>query len=175
MTPTHEGAPELSFSQFAPMPEVEAIQSPALGAFLLWRMGASYQAAGPTSPRLDLHFLVLPLVLHGGTREVITSTNSASGLSKFVYKMLDTESELIALNARVHALKDLTLASVSLGVSTGLLWLDHETGLVCSLDTNKKPIVLEGIKNLERGAERLGHWFGQLPRTQVFSMLRVHC
>lgn len=160
-------------SQTGPVSEVEAIQSPALGAYLLWRMGASFQSHSPDAPRIDMHFLVLPLVLHARTLTVISSTNPVSGLSKVVHKMLDTESELIAVNARALALRELTLASLSLGVATGLLAVDHEAALVYSLDTNRKPVVAEGVKQMERGAERLGLWFAQLPQEQVFSMLRV--
>lgn len=153
--------------------EVEAIQSPALGAFLLWRMGAAFQTDSTTAPRMELHFLVLPLLFHAGTLTVIASTKPSSGLSKFVHKMLHSESELIAINARASALRDLTLASLSLGVATGLLAIEHETALVYSLDTNRKPSVAEAIKNMERGAERLGLWFARLPKEQVFSMMRV--
>lgn len=156
-----------------PVPEVEAIQSPALGAYLLWRMGASFQTNSPNAPRMDLHFLVLPLLLHAGTLAVISSTNPASGLSKFVHKMLDSESELLAVNARAIALRELTLASLSLGMATGLLGIDYEAARVFSLDTNRKPAVAEGVKQMERGAERLGLWFAELPKEQVLSMLRV--
>lgn len=155
--------------------EVEAIQSPALGAYLLWRMGASFQANSPDAPSIDLHFLVLPLLLHAGTLTVISSTNPASGLSKFVHKMLNNESELIAVNARTVVLRDLTLASISLGVSTGVLGIEHEAARVYSLDTNRKPAVAEGVRKMERSAERIGLWFAQLPKEQVFSMLRVAC
>lgn len=165
--PGHLGRPTGSVS------EVEAIQSPALGAYLLWRVGASFQANSPDAPRIDLQFLVLPLLLHVGTLKVISSTNPASGLSKFVHKMLDHESELIAVNARAVALRELTLASLSLGVATGVLGIDHEVARVYSLDANRKPAVAEGVKQMERGAERVGLWFAQLPKEQVFSMLRV--
>ncbi len=163
--PTPDGKPSVS--------EVEAIQSPAVGAFLLWRMGAAFQANSTAAPRMELHFLVLPLLLHTGTLAVVASTNTASGLSKFVHKMLDSESELIAINARASALRALTLASLSLGVATGLLAIEHETAFVYSLDTNSKPSVAEALKKVERSAERLGEWFAQLPKEQVFSMLRV--
>lgn len=157
----------------SPVSEVKAIQNPALGAYLLWRMGASFQANCADAPRIDMHFLVLPLLLHAGTLKVVSSTNSASGLSKFVHKMLDSESDLIAVNARAVALRELTLASLSLGVATGVLGIDHSAARVYSLDTNRKPAIAEGVKHMERGAERIGLWFAQLPKEQVFSMLRV--
>lgn len=156
-----------------PVSEVQAIQSPALGAYLLWRMGASFQANRPEGPRMDQQFLVLPLVLHSGTLAVISSTNPTSGLSKFVHKMLSNEGELIAVNSRAVALRDLTLASLSLGVASGLLTIHHNSARVYSLDTNRKPAVGEGVKQMGRAAERLGLWFAHLPKEQVFSMLRV--
>lgn len=155
--------------------EVEAIQSPALGAYLLWRMGTSFQANSVGAPRMDLQFLVLPLLLHSGTLAVISSTNSASGLPKFVHKMMGRESELIALNARVVDLRELTISSLSLGVTAGMLGVDYETARVYSLENGRKPMVSHGVKQMERSAERIGFWFSQLPREQVFSMLRVAC
>lgn len=166
-TPSHLVRPTGSVS------EVEAIQNPALGAYLLWRMGASFQTESANVPRIDLHFLVLPLLLHAGTLAVISTTNPMSGLSKFVHKMLDSESELIAVNVRARALRELTLASLSLGITGGLLRIDHEAARVYSLDTKAKPAVAEGVKQMGRSAERLGLWFSQLPKEQVFSMLRV--
>lgn len=157
-----------------PLSEVEAIQNPALGAHLLWRMGISFQASSSDAPQIDLHFLVLPLLLHAGTLTVLASTNPTSGLSKFAHKMLDNESELITLNARAVELRELTLASLSLGVSANLLLVDHDTARIYSLQTRKRPKALEGIKKMERGAERLGLWFAQLPREQVFSTLRIN-
>jgi len=173
MTPVSNDDPGQTAGPTGIVSEVEAIQSPALGAYLLWRMGAAFQATSPAAPGMDMHFLVLPLLFHGRTLAVISSTNSASGLSKFVHKMLDTESELIAMNARAVALREMTLASLSLGVDAGLLGIDYETARIYSLDTNRKPPVAEGVKKMERGAERLGLWFAQLPKEQVFSMLRV--
>lgn len=167
--PDYLGRPNGSVS------EVEAIQSPALGAYLLWRMGASFQANSPNAPQMDLQFLVLPLLLHVETLTVICSTNTASGLSKFVHKMLENESELIAVNARAVALRELTLASLSLGVATGVLGIDYEAARVYSLDTIRKPAVSERVRRMERSAERVGLWFAQLPKEQVFSMLRVTC
>lgn len=173
--PILNASPDQSASSIGSVSEVEAIQNPALGAYLLWRMGASFQAYGSDPPRIDLHFLVLPLLLHVKTLEVISSTNPSSGLSKFVHKMLNNEGELISVNARAVELRELTLGSLSLGVTTGLLGIEHNAGRVYSLDTVRKPAVAEGVKSMERGAERLGTWFAELPKEQVFSMLRVAC
>lgn len=173
MTVTRSNSERNAFDPRVPVSEVEAIQSPALGAYLLWRAGASYQAASPRAPRLDLHFLILPLLLYAPTLSAITSTNPTSGLAKFVHKMLSTESELIALNSRALELRELTLRSLSLGVSGGLMAVNHDSAEVYSLDVDKKPAVPDAVRLLERGAERLGQWFASLPDAQVFSMLRV--
>jgi hypothetical protein len=104
---------------------------------------------------------------------VIASTNRASGLSKFVHKMLENEGELLSVNGRALALRELSLASLSIGVSTGLLRIDHDVARVYSLETSGKPMVAEGVKQMERCAERLGLWFSQLPEERIFSMLRM--
>src|SRR5262249_8795438 len=51
--------------------ELEIVQNPALGAYAIWRFGLSFQTEEGRPPSLPLAFLVLPLVLHRPTLEVI--------------------------------------------------------------------------------------------------------
>ena len=63
--------------------EAAIVQNPALGAFALWKFGLAYQARNGDRAVLPLAFLVLPLILHEETRQVVLSTQKSSGLTLF--------------------------------------------------------------------------------------------
>src|ERR1035441_4731796 len=68
--------------------EVRAVQNPALGAMLLWRCSVGYQGASATAAPMPipLLFVVLPIILHKQTAELLSSTQERSGLRKFTEK-----------------------------------------------------------------------------------------
>src|ERR1700754_2142945 len=65
--------------------EVYVMQNPALGALLLWRFVKAHAEAHPQKlgVPLPLAFLVLPLVWHATSAELIEGTMTASGLRKY--------------------------------------------------------------------------------------------
>src|SRR3546814_16848028 len=77
-----------SLSGPRPPTEVDLIQNPALGALLLWRFARTYQGEVAREVPLHLAFLVLPMVLHQGSRNEIVSTRKASGLTLFAAKQI---------------------------------------------------------------------------------------
>ena len=76
-----------SLSGPRPPTEVDLVQNPALGALLLWRFARTYQGEVAREVPLHLAFLVLPMVLHQGSRNEIVSTRKASGLTLFAAKL----------------------------------------------------------------------------------------
>ena len=157
----------------APFGEAELVQNPALGAFLLWRMGACFQQEGSISPRMEHAFLVLPLLLHRPTLNVITKTQTPSGLAHFVSKMHEREEELLAIHSRALQLRELTLQSLTIGMASGILAIDYSEGLVCALDVGKSPELPERLKPMQKAAAKLGIWFARLSLSQTLTMLRV--
>lgn len=156
--------------QFSP---VGLVQNPAFGAIVLWKFGQGFQAEKIDAlPPLNSFFLVLPIILHAETLEIVRSTYQSSGLAKFVSKVAENRERLYAIHERAVALRGLTLESVAAGISSQLLSVNYESAAVRANEL-KLPMLAEGIKIHLVGAERLGRWFSRLPQGQVFKLLQV--
>jgi ABC-three component (ABC-3C) system Middle Component 3 len=152
---------------------VELVQNPAFGSIVLWRFGRGYQKEKIGDlPQLLSFFLVLPLILHGPTLREIRSTNLPSGLTKLASKIAEQRERLLAVHDRAVALRDLTLQSIGMGITTNLFHVDYDSAFVRSNEA-KMPAPPERLKFHMSGAEKLGRWFARLPEGQVFSILQV--
>lgn len=159
-----------------PLGEAALIQNPALGAFALWNFGLSYQAEQAERPALPLAFIVLPLVLHQETRELIGSTLKASGLALFAEKLGERRENLLAVHHRAFQLRKLTLESIAVGASTRLLTIDYDAARLRanSLEgRSKRPQLPEKIKWINAATEKLGHWFAAVPDHQIARTLKI--
>jgi len=100
--------------------ETRNVQNPALGGMLLWRFTIGYEEASkvkaPTP--LPLLFIVLPMVYHKETADLISSTLKASGLRNYVNKFSETKtskSDLVyATYDRAIKMRGLSLESLGL-------------------------------------------------------------
>lgn len=157
----------------AKLSPVEIVQNPAFGAQILWSFGRGYQdeRVGALA-QLPTLFLVLPMILHAPTLEDIKSTYLTSGLTKLVGKVAVERERLYAIHDRALALRELTLQSVTVGISAKLLRLDYGDATVRANEA-KPPATPERLKLHVAGAEKLGRWFARLPPGQVFSLLQV--
>jgi hypothetical protein len=155
------------------MSPVELVQNPAFGAQLLWRFAKAYQDETPERlANLEVMFLVLPLVLHAGSLGYITSTFPMSGLGKMVEKLGNNRENLLAVHDRALLMRTLTLQSIGIGITSGLLHLNYDTALVRA-NAASQPRIVERVKNHLAGAHKLGVWFSHVPTPQVFSILQV--
>lgn len=156
--------------------EIEIIQNPALGAYILWRFGLGYQADDGRSALLPLSFLVLPLLLHRPTLDVISSTLKQSGLTLFAAKLGKERENLLAVHERALALRPLTFQSIGLGINQHLLTLDYASTTIRANaleDGARSPKIPERIKAFTGAAEKVGFWFSQLSYQQIGSILAV--
>lgn len=156
--------------------EMQIIQNPALGSYLLWVYGKAFQKEHETPSPVLLAFLVLPLLLHKPTVKLITSTYKRSGLSLFAGKFAENREDLLAVQARAAVLRPLTLQSISIGASARLFAVDYEAGALRAnqlADGFKAPSLPERLKALPPAAEKLGHWFATSGPHQVAMTLRV--
>lgn len=73
--------------------ETRNVQNPALGAMLLWRFTVGYEEASKVKAPapLPVLFIVLPMMFHQETSDLISSTLKASGLRNYVNKFLVIE------------------------------------------------------------------------------------
>lgn len=152
---------------------VSLVQNPAFGAFLLWQFGRSYQQEKPAElPILNLHFLVLPMLLHARTLEKIRSTQSGSGLAQVANKLAAEREQLLSIHGRALVFRSLTLESVGVGITSQLLHLDYESGTMRSNEV-RPPRMPERLRFHVRGAEKLGKWFARLEPDHIYSLLLV--
>jgi len=153
--------------------EVEIIHNPALGACLLWKMGAAFQQEGGADPSVVLQFLVLPILLHRSTLEIVNSTNKASGLVLFAAKLGEHQDELLATHERALVLRELSFRSLTAAIRARLILIDYKTCLSRSVHMDKPLTMPERTKPLIKGAERIGAWFARLSVNQIASILKV--
>jgi hypothetical protein len=156
--------------------ELEIVQNPALGAYMLWKFGLEFQRESGLNPALPLSFLVLPLLLHRPTLDTISSTRKSSGLFLLVAKLSEEREHLLALHDRAQMLRGLTLQSLGFAINADLITVQYTdaTTRSNSLDPSlKKPFLPERIKGLSGGAEKLGYWFSKVNISQVSSSLGV--
>lgn len=158
--------------------EAQNIQNPALGAAALWRFCCGYVEAHPVgdSPRLPLLFLVLPIVLHVATAELLRRTRPSSGLRAFAAKFGDSQISkqdlLLQVHERAIRWRLLSLQSIELAAAGHLLQLFEEGGAT-PLSRTKARGLPDEVKQLLADAEKLGAWCGQLTLHEVTTTLKV--
>lgn len=155
------------------MSPIALVQNPAFGAQLLWAFGRGYQEESDgLAASMLTYFLVLPLILHEPTLEEIRSTNLPSGLSKLASKLANERERLMAVHDRALRLRELSLQSLGVGISAGIVDVDYESGDVRAVDMilPKPP---HALRFHATGAEKLGRWFSRIPQNQIFALLQV--
>lgn len=158
--------------------EAQNVQNPALGAAVLWRFCCGFVEAHPASdaPRLPLLFLVLPIVLHQATAELLQRTRSTSGLRAYAAKFGDSaiskQDLLLQIHERAIRWRRLSLQSIELASAGRLIHLS-DAGAVIPLSRTKARALPDEVKQLLADAEKLGKWFGQLTLHEVTTTLKV--
>lgn len=158
--------------------EVQNIQNPALGATVLWRFCCGYVAAHPDGdlPRVPLLFLVLPIVLHQATAELLRRTRPSSGLRVFAAKFGDSQVSkqdvLLQVHERAVRWRALSLQSIELAAAAHLIQLS-DGGEVIPLSRTKARALPDDVKQILADAEKLGAWCGQLSLHEVTTTLKV--
>jgi hypothetical protein len=156
--------------------EAAIVQNEALGAFALWRFCLAFQARDGYAAMFPLTFLVLPLILHAPTLELLVATHKSSGLHLFTGKLGTRREDLLAVHARALVLRQLTLESLMLGEQSGLLRIDTQTARIWAnspSEDTRVPVLPERLKRITPACERLGHWFAGLSDHQVAHALEV--
>jgi len=156
--------------------ELNLVQNPALGAYALWQFGLGYQSHDGELAKLPAAFLVLPIVLHRPTLELVGSTQKGSGLALFAAKLAEREENLLAVHTRALVLRPLTLRSIGFAINAGIATLNYEEASIranAPTPRSRKPQVPERLRSLSNGAEKVGYWFAKMGLSQIASTLRV--
>jgi hypothetical protein len=160
--------------------EVKAVQNPALGAMLLWRCCVGYSSTHPTADAipLPLLFLVLPVLFHKETAEIVTSTRKRSGLrafaEKFQWAAQNKTDLLLAIGPRAQAMRKLTSDSLGLGVLSNLIAIEQQSGRVIALSrTPATAGIPTSVRPLLAGADKLGSWCSQASMYETALLFQV--
>jgi hypothetical protein len=154
--------------------ELEIVQNPSLGGYLIWQCGLSFQSEVSLQPSFPLAFLVLPLILHRPTLDLVTSTRKTSGLALFAAKVGEEQENLLAIHERARVLRGLSLQSVAFAINYGLIHLNYaEATFRSNTLTKKGPSIPERIKSMSAGAGKLGYWFSRMTLHQIATTLKV--
>ncbi len=159
--------------------EIQNVQNPALGSFLIWRFCCSYaNGSDQNSPTpLPLIFIVLPILLHEDTREFIQSTQKRSGLrafaDKFTPSKISKRDYLLALQNRAIAMKYLSIKSINIALASDLLSIDLETGYLIPLSYTLPKRNPDSILKMAKCAEKLGEWCSELSLHEISVILKV--
>lgn len=157
--------------------ELDIIQNPAIGAYLIWQLALGYQEEGAEAVPIPLAFLVLPMLLHRQTFDEVASTRKASGLPLFAAKFDKEREILMGIHGRAIQLRPLSLQSIGVAVTSKLVRIDYQTaqfhGYPLDLLDVRKPKLPERLKGFASAADKLGFWFSKLGLVQIASTLRV--
>lgn len=161
----------------AGLSELEIVQNPAFGAFLIWHFALGYQEDGADAAPIALAFLVLPLLLHRRTFDEVASTRKASGLPLFAAKFDKDREALMELHGRTLQLRALSLQSIGMAATARLVRVDYSAAMIHSfpqvlLDV-KKPVLPERLKGFAAASGKIGYWFSRLGLAQIASTLRI--
>jgi len=159
--------------------EVQYVQNPALGAVLIWRFSCGYFQAHPSrdSAALVLAYLVLPILFHEASRQVVRSTQTGSGLRTAVTKFEENQNPrqdvLLAVQTRAEVFRTLTTKSLGIAVSKSLVSIDTSARLVPLSLTAATAGVPGEARQLMRDAEKLGRWCALLTLHEISNLLKV--
>ena len=159
--------------------EARHVQNEALGAVLLWRYAAAWtehngQSAHPPVPLL---FVVLPILFHHETLEMLRGTRRTTGLYGFTEKFSRSSSRqadvLMGLHSRALAWRGLTWRCLRLGVRARLITVTADDGTVVPLTEARVSGVPQTVQRLVTNAEKLGEWCANLSIFEVATALKV--
>lgn len=156
--------------------EAALVQNEALGAYALWKFGLGFQDRDGHAATLPLAFLVLPLILHAPTLDMVSSTYKSSGLHLFASKLGEQREDLIAVHGRALSLRQLSLESLMRAEQSSLIRIEPATATMWALGPYgdmAAPLLPERIRRIAPTCEKVGYWFAGLSDQQVAHTLRV--
>lgn len=160
--------------------EVWDMQNPALGAALMWRFVMAHRESAPPGEGcvLPIAFLVLPVVLHADSAELVRGTQRRSGLRVFADKFRSTPGlgmdALLGLQRRVIEMRAVSQGALQLAMGGALLRCDLEAATVRVARVQAMPGKWPAeVRRLGGLAEKFGRWCGELSVFEVASTLLI--
>jgi hypothetical protein len=167
----------MSLTAATGLSELDIVQNPAFGAFLIWHFALGYQEDGAEAAPIALAFLVLPILLHRRTFDEVASTRKASGLPLFAAKFDKDREALMELHGRALQLRSLSLQSIGTAATARLLRVDYGGATIHAFQQDlievRKPVLPERLKGFAAASGKVGYWFSRLGFAQIASTLRI--
>lgn len=159
--------------------EVKLWDTPAIGAYLLWRFTDGYTKGHPQgeAPIGLLHFIALAILTNAQLSKHIS--NKRDGLGSYIKGFEDNKSidRLLGIHKRIDDRKKHTLRCIDFAITNGLLIWDCESGKIFSRHISISPSRRNNLKNHVKQdgnkAEILGRWFSEHNLTTITCYLRV--
>lgn len=157
--------------------EIQNVQNPALGAYIIWNFVRGYYANNSSFVPLPLLFIVLPTVYREDMSEVLSSTNKPSGLRYFANKFSTTKilkNDVVSqIQVAASNMKNLTLESIRIAIGSSLISIDYEKALVLPVSTTEHKSEPKSITELGKASEKLGYWCSQLTMHEISKIMKV--
>lgn len=156
--------------------EIQNVQNPALGAFILWNFVRGYYSGNSSFAPFSMLFIVLPVIYREDLAEVLYSTNKPSGLRYFANKFMTTKllkNDVISqLHNSAADMKNLTLNSIRIAINASLISID-ENALVFPISKTQHKSEPAPIVKIGKAAEKFGYWCSQLTAHEISQILKV--
>lgn len=158
--------------------EIYIVQNPALCSLLIWRFICGFANKNENPTPFPLLFIVLPMILNEEIREIISSTFQSSGLrtfaDKFAKSSISKSDLILSIHGKSLNLRELTLDSIKLALSSKLISLDAKNGTVFYLSqSTPRAGIPESIKSMAKCSEKLGVWCSELSIYEISTILKV--
>lgn len=146
--------------------EVQNIQNPMLGAYLIWCFSIGYKRNTP----FILLFLILPLLYRPDITDKILRTQLPSGMLKFASKL--KEEQLLSIHYFALKMKLLTLNSIEIAQKASLITLSAD-GYIAYRECQQPKIKYKDIQDLEKAAKKLGTWCSKISLYEISTILKI--
>lgn len=161
--------------------EVRLWNTPAVGAYLLWKFTTGYcsEHSSGEAPIGLLHFIATAILTNKDLIKPISNQrdNLQSYIRSFDNSKTKSSDLLLNIHERIYAKREYTLASLDFAVANGLLVWDFETGKLYPRAIDKKPSRGKALKPCfeqdGKKAEILGKWFSQHSLATIAVYLKV--
>lgn len=159
--------------------EVRLWNTPAIGAFLLFRFTQGYIAehADGAAPVAINHFIALPILTNERLKSPIS--NMRADLQSFVRSFEDSKSSDVFLDIqeRIKQKKVAIWSAIDFAVANGLLFWDFERAKLYArteeIVSQKGKGLKESLKKDGEKAEILGRWFAQHDIHTICAYLKI--
>jgi len=159
--------------------EVRLYNTPALGAYLLYKFTEGYTNANKhgDSPSALHHFIACAILTSENLKGPIS--NMRENLQSYIKSFEDSKTSdlLIGIHERVRGKMAYSWASIDIAVANGLLFWDTDSGKLYHKKLEKSPGYGNAPKAVVRRdgekAEILGRWFAEHDLSTITAYLKV--